>query len=196
MCETLDECIALNSSINHVILGYVAISKTNSYIVARLNREIFISKLAKIQCEVSDSQNPFQEALHAPMDFLINLISTQKSLQQIDLDIPGLDNLICVHIMTIKSTLINNTTLQKLTICGDLFEFKRNQCTNDMELTTPLITNLPLKLIGSAAPIINVCDQLLSSPPQAKRSHKYGRERGYSSHCGPHGHERSPTAQK
>ena len=165
--ELLAEYYAQNCFIN-VVLHSPDIKSKASSILARLSKEVSMSKLAVIQCKVGDSQNPFQNALSVPMDFLLNLISTHKSLQQLDFDVPGLNDLICAHFMVIKSALTNNRTLRKLTICDGLLEFKRNEGTNEMELTTPLMTNLPLKLISSTSPII-MCDQMLSSLLQAKR---------------------------
>ena len=169
LCETLAECIAQNSFITHVTL-YSATASNVSCIFSRLSQEDSKSKLEYFQYYAR--QIPHL-APPVPVEFLTalsNLISTNKSLKQIDLDIPRLDALVVSEIMVLKSALISNTTLQKLT-CTSLYEFKRNPDTNEMELTNfPHFTNFPLKLLISSS--TDVSDTGSSSPPPAKRSCK------------------------
>ena len=174
LCETLAECLSHNGFITHVTLTSVTVSNV-SYIFTCLSREDSKSNLAYFHCQVCNSQIPLL-APPVPMDFLtslLNLISTNKSLKELNLDVPKLDALVSSQIMALKTVLISSTTLQKLTICKGLYEFKRNLVTNEMELTNPpMIANLPLKNILSATPITDFSDGVSSSPPQAKRPRK------------------------
>jgi hypothetical protein len=173
LCETLAECLAHNGSIMHVTLDSATVSNI-SCIFSRLSQEDSKSKLEYFQYQAC--QIPYL-APPVPVEFLTalsNLISTNKSLKQVDLDVPRLDALVTSQIMVLKSVLIRNTTLQKLTICNGLYEFKRNLITNEMELTNPpMIANLPLKdILGISPPSTDVSDGGSSSPPPAKRSCK------------------------
>lgn len=135
------------------------------------------------------------------MDFLtalLNLISTNKSLKQIDIDVPRLSDLICTQIMAIVSVLINNTSLQMLTMCNGLYVFKRNTVTKEMEFTNfPNFANLPLKNIfgtDTLSPSTDASDGLSSSPPQAKQPCKYESDQECSRYDS-RGHKQSPTLQ-
>ena len=61
--------------------------------------------------------------------------------------------------MAFKSALFNNATLQKLTVCGGLLKFERNRSTNEMELTTPTTSNMPLKLVISLSIVADKCNK-------------------------------------
>ena len=164
LCITLGECLAQNSSITNVKLNSVTV-KDISCIFTHLSQDYSISKLACFECRVVNSQNPFEAALPVFKDFLVslsNLITTNKSLQQLYFDISGLPVLIHAQLPTIKSILVDNKILQKLTIRNGLHvvEFKRNQDTNEMDLTPSIINN-------SASSIATDC--ISSPPPRAKR---------------------------
>ena len=161
--ELMNECCTQNSSVSYIVLNPEKIDYA-AYTSARLSQEISIFKLAHFRCTVGDGQNPFQEAFPAPKDFLLSLISVHRSLQQLHLDVPGLHDLICANFIPIKFVLINNVTLQKLILCSGLLVFKRNQDTNEMELTTPTANNVPLKLITSLSIIADVYEQKCIDP--------------------------------
>ena len=135
LCETLAECLAQNSFITHVTLNSLRAASDISCIFTRLSQNDSVSKL---ECfKVYNSPIPFPSP-PVPMDFLtslLNMISTNKSLNQVSLDIPHLSDLICAQIMAIRSALISNTSLQKLTMCNGLYEFKRNPITKEVEFT-------------------------------------------------------------
>jgi hypothetical protein len=153
--KLLHDCCIQNLCFHYTILTPEGINNA-AYILSRLSREISISILAHFQCT---DQSSFQlEAFPAPGDFL-NLISVHKSLQQLHLDVPGLSDLICTHFMTFKSVLFHNATLQRLRMFSGLIIFDRNQSTNEMELTTPTISNIPLKHITSLSITADECDQ-------------------------------------
>ena len=111
LCETLAECIAQNSFITHVTL-HSATASNVSCIFSRLSQEDSKSKLEYFQYRAR--QIPHL-APPVPVEFLTalsNLISTNRSLKQLDLDMPRLDTLVVSKIMDLKSALISNTTLQ------------------------------------------------------------------------------------
>ena len=166
LCETLGECLALNSSITHVSMRSVTASDT-SCIFTQLSQNDSISKLECLH--VYNNPTPFLPPI--PVDFLpalVNLISTNKTLTELCIDVPGLSGLFCAQFNDIKSVLINNTSLRKLTMCNGLYQFKRNSVTNEMEFTNPpMIFNRPLKNIV-ISPSTDVLDGTSSSPPPAK----------------------------
>ena len=170
LCEALAECLAQNSFITHVTLSSVTASDI-SCIFTHLAKKDSVSELACFQVYniLFPSSAPCVPVF---LTSLLNLISTNKSLKQLDINVPGLSHLICTQIKAIVSVLINNTSLQSLTMCNGLYKFERNKITKEMEFTNfPNIANLPLKNIlgtDTLSPSTDSSDGISSFPPQAK----------------------------
>ena len=164
-CKTLAECLTQNSSVTAVILIAVSAGDMDIFF-NRLSQESSVSKLTRLKCIKGYRKCP-SRGKQPPIcqkfcNSLATFLSRNTSLIQVDLDIPLYSDLISPYVEIIKSGLVHNKSLQKLSICWGEIVFERNKHTNEMELLKTV--NKPD--LGYDNDESSDCDP---SPPQAKR---------------------------
>ena len=173
-CNSLAECLVQNSSVTGVILPSVSAEDIDQ-IFTRLSQGNVVSKLTHLTCTKGHRKSP-SRSKQPPIcqkfcTSLATFLSRNTSLIEVDLDIPLHSDLISSYVETIKSGLVHNKSLQKLSIgyrglnFGELV-FERNKCTNEIELIKVAEPSDLHVGYDDGSFQSNDCDP---SPPQAKR---------------------------
>ena len=167
-CKTLAECLTQNSSVTEVRLVSVSAGDMDIFFT-RLSQENSVSKLTHLACSKGKRKCPSRGKQPPICQKFCNSLATfllrNTSLIQVDLDIPLYGDLISPYVEIIKSGLVHNKSLQKLSICWGQIVFERNKHTNEIELLKT-VSKPDLDYGNDESFQGSDCDP---SPPQVKR---------------------------
>ena len=138
--KTLAECLAQSSSVTEIKLKLVLAEDIDQLFTHLSRGNMPVSKLTRLTCTIGQyksSSEPNQPSVFQKCcTSLARYLSRNTSLIQVDLEIPLHSDVFSSCVETIKSGLVHNKSLQKLSVTlldGEMF-FLRNVKTNEIEL--------------------------------------------------------------